>query len=176
MNTQGQQFIGTRGFRIGVLAVLAVVVLVGAAYFFGTGLLADTSASISPSPLGSSLTANKGSTGAVAGRSASAALFGADYASLGLPAASAGFATADYASLGLPAASAGFATADYASLGLPAAGTTESRPQSSPSSMNASSAAGQDPWIKPEEIKPRAAADPTADQSPWVKPEGITSK
>jgi predicted negative regulator of RcsB-dependent stress response len=57
MNAQGQEFFGTRGFRIGVIAALAVVVLAGAAYFFGTGLRADTSASVAPSPIGSSLTA-----------------------------------------------------------------------------------------------------------------------
>jgi hypothetical protein len=34
-------------------AVLAVVVLAGAAYFFGTEVQADTGASVAPSPLGS---------------------------------------------------------------------------------------------------------------------------
>jgi hypothetical protein len=55
MNAQGEQFFSSREFRIGVLAALAVIVLVGAAYFFGTGLRADTPASVAPSPIGSSL-------------------------------------------------------------------------------------------------------------------------
>ena len=40
-----------------MIALAAVAVLALAAYFFGTGLLADTSASVAPSPIGSSLTA-----------------------------------------------------------------------------------------------------------------------
>ena len=57
MNVQGQRLFDTRGFRIAAIAVAAAVVLGVAAYFFGTGLQADTSASVAPSPLGSSLTA-----------------------------------------------------------------------------------------------------------------------
>jgi hypothetical protein len=57
MYMQEQRFFDTRGFRIAVIAVAAAVVLGVAAYFFGTGLRADTSASVAPSPLGSSLTA-----------------------------------------------------------------------------------------------------------------------
>jgi hypothetical protein len=57
MNTQGQNLWSTRWFQAALLAALAVALLVGAAYWFGTALQADTSASVSPSPLGSSLTA-----------------------------------------------------------------------------------------------------------------------
>jgi predicted negative regulator of RcsB-dependent stress response len=57
VNTQQQRFIDTRGFRLVVLAALAVALMVGAAYWFGTRLQADTSASVARSPLGSSLTA-----------------------------------------------------------------------------------------------------------------------
>ena len=57
MNMQEQRLFDTRGFRIAAIAVAAAVVLGVAAYFFGTGLRADTSASVAPSPLGSSLTA-----------------------------------------------------------------------------------------------------------------------
>jgi hypothetical protein len=46
-----------RTFRIAVTAVAAAVLLAAAAYLFGAGLRADTSASVAPSPLGSSLTA-----------------------------------------------------------------------------------------------------------------------
>jgi hypothetical protein len=56
MNTTTQELFGTRGFRIAVIAVAAAIVLAAAAYLFGTGLRADTSASVAPSPLGSSLT------------------------------------------------------------------------------------------------------------------------
>jgi hypothetical protein len=70
-----------------VLAALEVVVLADAAFFIGSTLRTDTSASVAPSPLGSCLTANRGSMGSAAGRSVSAALFTADYASLGIPAA-----------------------------------------------------------------------------------------
>jgi hypothetical protein len=54
---QDQGFFSTREFRIGVIAALAVVVLAGAAFLFGTGLRADTAQSVARSPLGSSLTA-----------------------------------------------------------------------------------------------------------------------
>jgi hypothetical protein len=57
MNMQQQRVYGTRGFRIGVIAALAVVVMAVAAYWFGTGLRADTTQSVARSPLGSSLTA-----------------------------------------------------------------------------------------------------------------------
>ena len=113
MNTQGQQFVGAREFRIGVIAVLAVVVLASAAYFFGTALRADTSASVAPS-----LAANPQAdfyaalnNAAAASRSASlAANPQADfYAALNNAAAapSAGLSAADYAAKhGIPAASA----------------------------------------------------------------------
>jgi hypothetical protein len=55
MNTQ-ERMNDTRTFRIAVIAVAAVAVLAIAAYLFGTNLRADTSASVAPSPLGSSLT------------------------------------------------------------------------------------------------------------------------
>jgi hypothetical protein len=55
MNAQ-EQMIDKRTFRIAAIAVAAVAVLVLAAYLFGTSLRADTSASVAPSPLGSSLT------------------------------------------------------------------------------------------------------------------------
>ena len=54
MNPQ-VRMIETRTFRIAVIAVAAAVLLAAAAYLFGTGLRADTSASVAPSPLGSSL-------------------------------------------------------------------------------------------------------------------------
>jgi hypothetical protein len=57
VNNQKQRFFDTRGFRISVIAVLAVALLAGAAFRFGTGLRADTTRSVAPSPLGSSLTA-----------------------------------------------------------------------------------------------------------------------
>ena len=57
MNTEGQLFFGTREFRISMIAIAAVALLALAAFLFGTGLRADTSASVAPSPLGSSLTA-----------------------------------------------------------------------------------------------------------------------
>jgi hypothetical protein len=55
MNIQ-ERMIDKRTFRIAVIAVAAAVLLAAAAYLFGTGLRADTSASVAPSPLGSSLT------------------------------------------------------------------------------------------------------------------------
>ena len=57
MNIQGQQHFNTRWLQIGLLAVLAVALMVAAAFWFGTGLRADTAQSVAPSPLGSSLTA-----------------------------------------------------------------------------------------------------------------------
>jgi hypothetical protein len=57
VSTNVQGFYDMRGFRIGVIAILAVAVLAGAAFWFGTGLRADTSQSVARSPLGSSLTA-----------------------------------------------------------------------------------------------------------------------
>jgi hypothetical protein len=54
--TQRQSFFNTRELRTIVIAFLAVAALAGAAYWFGTGLSADTVASVAPSPLGSSLT------------------------------------------------------------------------------------------------------------------------
>jgi hypothetical protein len=58
---QRHQFTNTQGFRSIVIALLAVVALAGAAFFFGTGLRADTAQSVAPSPLGSSLTNVRGS-------------------------------------------------------------------------------------------------------------------
>ena len=57
MNTQGQQFFDSRTLQIAILAALAAALMVGAAFFFGTGLYADTQQSVAPSPIGSSLTA-----------------------------------------------------------------------------------------------------------------------
>jgi hypothetical protein len=57
MNTNLEQSSDTRGLRIGVITLLAVAVLAGAAFWFGTRLQADTSQSVARSPLGSSLTA-----------------------------------------------------------------------------------------------------------------------
>ena len=61
MNTQGQQFFDSRTLQIAILAALAAALMVGAAFFFGTGLYADTQQSVAPSPIGSSLTAVRGS-------------------------------------------------------------------------------------------------------------------
>jgi hypothetical protein len=61
MNTQGQQFFSTRVFQIALLAALALALMVGAAYFFGTRLSAETEQSVAPSPLGSSLSNVRGS-------------------------------------------------------------------------------------------------------------------
>ena len=47
MNTQ-ERMIDNRTFRIAVIAVAAAVLLAAAAYLFGTGLRADTSASVAP--------------------------------------------------------------------------------------------------------------------------------
>jgi hypothetical protein len=58
---QRQQFTNTRGFWSIVIALLAVVALAGAAFFFGNGLRADTAQSVAPSPLGSSLANVRGS-------------------------------------------------------------------------------------------------------------------
>jgi hypothetical protein len=55
MNMQ-ERMIDRRTFRIAVIAVAAAVLLAAAAYLFGAGIRADTSASVAPSPLGSSLT------------------------------------------------------------------------------------------------------------------------
>jgi hypothetical protein len=55
MNTQ-ERMVDWRTFRIAAIAVAVVAVLVLAAYLFGNSLQADTSASVAPSPLGSSLT------------------------------------------------------------------------------------------------------------------------
>jgi hypothetical protein len=57
VNTQTQHVFNTQGFRIGVIALVAVALLAGGAFWFGAGLRADTSQSVAPSPLGSSLTA-----------------------------------------------------------------------------------------------------------------------
>ena len=61
MIAQRQQLTNTQGFRSIVIALLAVVALAGAAFFFSTGLRADTAQSVAPSPLGSSLTNVRGS-------------------------------------------------------------------------------------------------------------------
>ena len=92
MNMQGQRFFDTRWFRIMVIAVAAVAVLALAAYWFGTGLRADTSASVAPSPPGSSLTAVRESVSEdyverLFKASTAAKSSAADYASLGIPAA-----------------------------------------------------------------------------------------
>jgi hypothetical protein len=60
MNTQGQQFFDSRILQIALLAALSVALMIGAAYFFGTGLYADTQQSVAASPIGSSLTAVRG--------------------------------------------------------------------------------------------------------------------
>jgi hypothetical protein len=57
VNTQEQHFFNTQGFRIAMFALAAVALLAVGAFWFGTGLRADTSPSVAPSPLGSSLTA-----------------------------------------------------------------------------------------------------------------------
>jgi hypothetical protein len=44
-----------RTFRIAVIAVAAAVLLAAAAYLFGTGLRADTPASVAPAPVGANL-------------------------------------------------------------------------------------------------------------------------
>ena len=76
MNTQGQQFFNKRMFQIAVLAALALALMIGAAYFFGTGTRADTEQSVAASPIGSSLTAVRENARSLA-----------DYASFGLTAA-----------------------------------------------------------------------------------------
>jgi hypothetical protein len=136
MNTQVQRLFDTRGFRIGVIAALAVAVLALAAYWFGTGLMADSSASVAPSPLGSSLTNVRESrsedyVGRLINSSAAARSSSADYASFGLPvfSAVARSSSADYASFGLlvfsaaaRSSSTGLSTADYAAkFSIPAA-------------------------------------------------------
>jgi hypothetical protein len=55
MSIEYQRFFDSRGFRFAVIAFAAVVVLAVAAFLFGTGLQADTSTSVAPSPLGSSI-------------------------------------------------------------------------------------------------------------------------
>jgi hypothetical protein len=57
MNTQEKHFFNTQGFRIGLIALLAVALMAGAAFWFGTGLRAETEQSVAASPPGSSLTA-----------------------------------------------------------------------------------------------------------------------
>ena len=99
MNMNEQRLIDRREFRVTVIALAAVAVLALAAYWFGTGLRADTAASVAPSPLGSSLTAIRESrsedfVGRLA-RSSEAAR-----------AASTGLSTAEYAAkFDIPAAS-----------------------------------------------------------------------
>jgi len=56
MSIQTKATSNSRGLRVTLFAFLAVAALAAAAFWFGTGLRADTSASVAPSPLGSSLT------------------------------------------------------------------------------------------------------------------------
>lgn len=56
INSMRRPFFNTQGFRIGALAVLAVALLAGGAFWFGPGLRADTAVSVAPASLRSSLT------------------------------------------------------------------------------------------------------------------------
>jgi hypothetical protein len=158
--------------------VAAAAVLVLGAYLFGTGLQADTSASVAPSALGSSA-ANARSLQSVARsplgssltavREASASSSVVDYASLGLSSAA---ATQPESLAELEARWASF----YAGLdkAMTAAGARPSRQTSS--SVIESSGSAQSTWIKPEGIDPSAATESAAEQYQWIKPEGIRSK
>jgi hypothetical protein len=183
MSTQEQQFFGTREFRIAVIAVAAVFVLAAAAYLFGTGLRADTSASVAPSPLGSSLTNVRESlsedyidrlnNAAAAARAASLAALAKSrsdfYAGLSASAAS--------------SASAGLSAAEYAAThDIPAASVAR------PESLETLSERWANFYAELDKAMTAAGARPSqgssigrvessaADQFQWIKPEGITPR
>jgi hypothetical protein len=205
MYMQEQRFFDTRGFRIAVIAVAAAVVLGVAAYFFGTGLQADTSASVAASPLGSSLTAVRERSSedyvgrlinaSAAARETSLAALAKSrsefYAELNNSAAASRAASAAASRFAdrydrmnsSSAAVKGASMAELAGIWAPfyagldkAMTDAGARPSQGTSiSMVESSTEGQFQWVKPEGIKPSEAADPAAVQNPWIKPEGVRS-
>jgi len=148
-----QGMIDKRSFRITVLAAAAVVVLAVAAYLFGTGLRADTPASVAPSPLGSSLAVVGEARSAYVDGSSSVLAWDARLAS-GAVAGKSGSAYVDGSS-GVLAWDARLASGG------------------AKSSQGGGSATGQSPWIKPEGIQASGAVESADSQSPWIKPEGI---
>jgi hypothetical protein len=180
MNTQ-ERINDNRTFRIAVIAVAAAVLLAVAAYLYGAGLRADTSASVAPSPLGSSLTAVRearavapSALGAYStdARGARTILSAARAAAL---AALAKSRSDFYADLNNSAAASRWAAVAAHDVSLArfygaVNATNAAAAASSPAGL---SAPGQSQWIKPEGIKASGAAGSAADQYQWIKPEGI---
>jgi hypothetical protein len=139
MNTQ-QRMVESKTFRIAVIAVAAAVLLAAAAYLFGTGLRADTSASVAPSPLGSSLTNSRQSV-AVAPASLGAS-------SLEIP------SPASVAALAAVGESRSEDFYGRSSASSSAIGSADGRlPWIKPEGVQTSGAVSESPWIKPEGIK-----------------------
>jgi len=136
--------------------VAAAVLLVIAAYLFGTGLRAEAPASAA-------------GAAALAELARSRADFHADQSNAARAAANpAGLVAPDEDWATFLEALARFRSDFY---GNPNATTAAS----SSAGLSAAPDSGDPglPWIKPEGIQASAGADPAAGQSPWIKPEGI---
>jgi hypothetical protein len=184
MNAQNQHFVNTQGFRISVIAFLAVVALAGAAFWFGTGLRADTAPSVAPSPLGSSLTAVRESrsedyVGRLMNSSAAAGAsrLGDRYDRMNSSSAAAGASQLGdrYDLMNAATAASRWASVaahdvSWARFYIAVNATNAAMTDSSSADLNA---AGQYQWIKPEGLTSSAAANSAAVRFQSIKPEGI---
>jgi hypothetical protein len=178
MNTQARMS-DNRTFRIAVIAVAAAALLAVAAYLFGTGLRADTSASVAPSPLGSSLTDVRQAR-AVAPSALGANSLDARGARTIVSAARAAALAAQaqsradfYGELNATASAARWAAvaAHDKSFAIFYSALNATNAAAEASSSAGLPAADPSPWIKPEGIRP--ADESGANQLPWIKPEGM---
>jgi hypothetical protein len=164
-----------RPLRIAAIAVAAVAVLVLAAYLFGNGLRADTSASgaNSADARGVALAAqvqrrtdfhaDQGNSARATVRAAALAAQAQRRADFHADQRNSAVATR-LAALSPLSKGQG---AIYEYLKNSTAATTPAL-LAAPNSGN-----DEYPWIKPEGISPSGTSDSAADQSSWIKPEGI---
>jgi len=156
-----------RTFRIAVIAVATAAVLVIAAYLFGTGLRADTSAS--PAALAKSRSDFYAdlNNSAAAAASSSAGLSAAEYAAKsGVPAASVIMPES------VGARSSAADPYRYEWMGFTSPEFVGAKSSAIKSSVSLDSAVAQFQWIKPEGIKASGAVNSAAGQYQWIKPKG----
>jgi hypothetical protein len=155
--------------------------MIGAAYFFGTGLRADTAKSVAASPIGSSLS-NVRESSSVAASPLGSSLTAVresrldDYYGRFTNSS----AAANSASLVALAKSRSDFYADLNNSATAAdsyqnewMGFTSPESVGARLSVASGLAADPSPWMKPEGINPSGTVDPAAKQVPWIKPEGI---